>query len=141
MALLDTLLDKFASAEAIWYSSVRVDGRAHLAPIWHAWHDDAAWVVTQSNSVRAQNLAYGNGVSLALPDPMNALILEGRADEAASAMEQIRPVFRAKYDWDIATDAEYGFIIRITPTKLLAWGDHGQGRWRFDAKHREWVAL
>lgn len=129
---LESLLQKFADAEAIWYSSVRPDGRPHLAPIWHVWQANAAWVVTRSSSVRARNLAGNPHVALSLADPMHPLILEGRAAEAVDAVELIRPLFKQKYNWDIATDNEYQFIIRVTPTKLLAWGSHGDGRWRFD---------
>lgn len=138
-ATLDRLLVKFAAAEAIWYASVRPDGRPHLAPIWHVWHADAAWVVTQRSTVRAVNLFGTAGkpgnpyVSLSLADPMNALILEGVAAEAPGAVELIRPAFQSKYDWNIATDADYQCIIRVAPTKLLAWGNHGEGRWRFGA--------
>lgn len=136
--VLAHLLDKFAAADACWYSSVRADGRSHLAPIWHCWHENAAWVVTQRTSVRARNLAHSPSVSLALPDPMNALILEGTAQESPRAVERIRPVFLAKYSWDIATDADYGCVIEITPVKLLAWGEHGEGRWRFDPARNQW---
>ena len=129
---LTGLLDAFAQADACWYGSVRPDGRVHLAPIWFAWHADAAWVVTQRSAVRARNLLHNGSVSLALPDPMNALILEGTAAEAPDALDALRPVFQAKYDWDIATDQDYTFIIRVQPVKLLAWGSHGEGRWRWE---------
>jgi hypothetical protein len=89
-------------------------------------------VVTQREAVRARNLLQNGSVSLALPDPMNALILEGTAEEAPGALESLRPVFQAKYDWDIATDRDYTFIIRVQPVKLLAWGSHGEGRWRWE---------
>lgn len=137
-ASLESLLQSFAAAEAIWYCSVRPDGRPHLAPIWHVWHANAAWVVTQASAVRARNLR-GDGaqpgnphVVLSLADPMNALILEGRAAQANEQVEEIRPAFLAKYNWDIATDRDYQFIIRIAPTKLLARGSHGDARLRFD---------
>lgn len=130
---LTSLMAKFAQADACWYSSVRRDGRVHLAPVWHAWHDDAAWVVTQPGSVRARNLLHSGSVSLALPDPMNALILEGEAAGAPDARDALRPVFQAKYAWDIGTDADYTFIIRVQPVKLMAWGNHGEGRWRWQS--------
>lgn len=139
MSALATLLEKFAAAEACWYSSVRPNGRVHLAPIWHVWLDYAAFVVTQRTSVRARNLAHNRSVSLALPDPMNALILEGTAQESPQAAERIRPLFQAKYNWDIATDADYNCIIRVTPVKLMAWGSHGEGRWLFDAARGAWT--
>ena len=139
--ILTNLLDNFASAPACWFSSVRPNGRVHLAPIWHVWHEDAAYVVTQQSTVRARNLRHNASVSLALPDPMNALVIEGWAAEMPSAASVLRPHFQAKYNWDIANDAGYNCIICITPTKLLAWGDHGEGRWRFDQDARQWSRL
>ena len=73
------LLAKFAAAECCWFGSVRPDGRAHLAPIWHVWHDRRAFVVTRSGAVRTNNVLANPSVSLALPDPMNVLIIEGWA--------------------------------------------------------------
>ncbi|HXF63996.1 MAG TPA: pyridoxamine 5'-phosphate oxidase family protein [Caldilineaceae bacterium] len=125
------LLDKLAQAEACWFSTVRPDGRAHLAPIWHVWHGGRLYVVTQERSVRARNIAHNPAVSIALPDPMNVLILEGTARPAPERRDEIRPLFQAKYNWDISTDTEYDLILEVTPVKLMAWGVDGEGRWRF----------
>lgn len=132
-ATLSALLDKFAQADCCWFSSVRPDGRAHLAPIWHVWHNGRAYVVTPSKSVRARNVAHNVGVSLSLPDPMNVFIIEGNAAPANHMEAVLQPFFKAKYDWDISTDAEYDLILAVTPVKLMAWGAHGEGRWHWDA--------
>jgi hypothetical protein len=126
------LLEKLAQADACWFGSVRPDGRAHLAPIWHVWRAGRVYVVTRAGSVRARNIQHNPAVSLALPDPMNVLILEGTARPAPESEAAIRPLFNAKYDWDISADAAYDLILEITPTKLIAWGADGDGRWRFD---------
>jgi F420H(2)-dependent biliverdin reductase len=130
---LTKLLEKLAQAEACWFSSVRPDGRAHLAPIWHVWDGHRLYVVTQATAVRAANIAHHPAVSVALPDPMNVLILEGRAAFAPEQKEMLRPLFQAKYNWDIGTDADYTTVIEVTPTKLMAWGSDGEGRWSFPA--------
>lgn len=128
---LSTLLEKFAEADCCWFGSVRPDGRAHLAPIWHVWHDGRAYVVTPSQSVRARNVTHNPSVSLALPDPMNVFIIEGTAAPANQMEAVLQPLFKAKYDWDISTDAEYDLVLAVTPVKLMAWGSHGEGRWRW----------
>lgn len=130
-ATLHQLLAKFAQAEACWFSSTRPDGRAHLAPIWHVWHEGCAFVVTQENSVRARNIRRQPNVSLALPDPMNVLIIEGTAYAAPHRLESLQPLFMAKYKWDIRTDEDYRLIVEIRPRKILAWGNDGDGRWAF----------
>jgi hypothetical protein len=124
------LFAQIASAESCWFSSVRPDGRAHLAPIWHVWHGEHVYVVTQSNSVRARNIAHNASVSLALPDPLNAIIVEGEAHFSPGGQAALQPLFMAKYNWDIATDREYDAIIAVTPHKIMAWGNHGTQRWK-----------
>lgn len=134
--ILLRLLEKFAAADTCWVSSVRPDGRAHLAPIWHVWCDSRIYLVTPHGSVRARNISVNPRVSVALPDPMNVLIIEGAARPAPARAAQLQPLFQSKYDWDIATDADYDMIIEIVPRKVMAWGNHGEGRWHFDATGR-----
>jgi general stress protein 26 len=127
---LNAVIAVIAAAPCCWFSSVRPDGRAHLAPIWHIWHQGQVFVVTQSSAVRARNVRHNPHVSLALPDAMNAIIVEGEARFAPEAQSELRPLFLAKYDWDIATDAPYDAIIAVKPQKIMAWGEHGEGRWK-----------
>ena len=138
--VLTRLLEKFAQADCCWFSSTRPDGRAHLAPIWHVWHAGRVYVVTQENSVRAANIAQQPAVSLALPDPMNVLIIEGEARVAAGMTAALRPLYQQKYQWDIDADTDYRLIIEVTPRKVMAWGDDGDGRWRFPAEDDGGVA-
>jgi hypothetical protein len=126
---LEQLIDKFGAADACWFGSVRPDGRAHLAPIWHVVYEGRVYVVTQAQAVRAVNIRLNPGVSLALADTGNALILEGTARPAPELRVALRPLFLAKYDWDIGHDAAYDEVIEVTPRKVLAWGSHGEGRW------------
>ncbi len=130
--LLARLIEAFAVADCCWFASTRPDGRPHLAPIWHGWHNDTAYVVTKAASVRARNIRANPNVSLSLPDPMNVFIIEGIARFAPQAEAEIAPLFQAKYNWDITTDADYDTIIAVEPLRALAWGSHGEGRWQFD---------
>lgn len=131
--ILASLVDKFAKAEACWFSSTRPDGRAHLAPIWHVWHEGKIYVVTQSTAVRSRNIAFQPAVSLSLPDPINVLIVEGTARVTPEQKDALNPLFKAKYNWEFTNDNPYNVIIEVTPTKILAWGADGDGRWHFDA--------
>ena len=126
---LQALLAQFAAAECCWFSSVRPDGRVHMAPIWHIWHAGRIFVVTQSKSVRARNIVHNPSVSAALPDPLNPVIVEGQASFAPDATAALQPLFLAKYNWDIVTDHEYDTVIAVTPHKIMAWGSHGDQRW------------
>ena len=133
--LLVRLLHKFRDAPACWCASVRPNGRVHLAPIWHVVHNDRVYLVTRSSSVRAHNIAANDTISLSMPDPMNALILEGKARSTPEHEAEIQPLFLAKYGWDFSTDADYELILEVTPAKIMAWGDHGEGRWRYGDGH------
>ncbi len=132
--LLAQIVETFAQAEACWFSSTRPDGRAHLAPIWHVWHAGCAYVVTQPNAVRTRNIAHHAGVSLALPDTRNVIIIEGVARTAPEQQDALNPLFKAKYDWEFAHDSSYNVIIEVKPRKVIAWATNGthQGRWVFD---------
>ncbi|MFO7630950.1 MAG: pyridoxamine 5'-phosphate oxidase family protein [Caldilinea sp.] len=131
--VLAALFARFAEADACWFSSVRQDGRAHLAPIWHVVYEDAVYVVTQRTSVRSANIRSSPAVSLALADTSSPLIIEGLAHPAEEMRTSLRPLFLAKYAWDITADAEYDDVIRVIPHKVMAWGDHGEGRWKLEA--------
>jgi general stress protein 26 len=131
--ILARLIEKFAQVEACWFSSTRPDGRAHLAPIWHVWYAGRAYVVTLATAVRTRNIASQPAVSLAHPDAVNALIIEGTARLAPEQKEAIAPLFKAKYNWEFASDNPYNTIIEVTPRKIMAWGSDGDGRWNFDA--------
>jgi gamma-glutamylcyclotransferase (GGCT)/AIG2-like uncharacterized protein YtfP len=127
--VLRGLVDRFAQEQCCWFSSVRPDGRAHSAPIWHVWYQGRAYVVTTAKAVRTANIASNPSVVLTLPDPMNPLILEGWATQTEPMRARLQPLFQAKYNWDIATDAAYAVVIEVTPTRLIAWGQHGEGKW------------
>jgi general stress protein 26 len=130
--ILDRLFTKFAEADACWFSSVRPDGRAHLAPIWHVVYERRIYVVSQETSVRVQNIRRNPSVSLSLPDTSNVLIIEGLARIASERRDQLAAPFRQKYDWDTYADPSYNVFIEVRPTKIMAWGKDGDGRWRFN---------
>jgi general stress protein 26 len=122
---LASIVRRFAESECSWLSSVRRDGRAHAAPIWHVWHRGRVYVVAMTTSVKVRNIASNPNVVVTHPDPLEAIIVEGTARLVEGMTDVLRPHFKHKYDWDIATDEEYGAVIEITPTKLLAWGEEG----------------
>lgn len=136
--LLRTLVKRFADEACCWLSSVRPDGRAHSAPIWHVWYQGRAYVVTGAHTVRATNIAENPSIVITHPDPMNALILEGWATAANHMRALLQPLFLAKYQWDISNAAGYERVLEITPTKLLAWGSYGEGKWSGQDILRVW---
>jgi hypothetical protein len=125
------LHDKLAAAAArlarernIWLATVRAGAaaRPHLAPIWFVWLPEAErlYICTGEHSVKARNLAANPAVVAALEDGDHPLIVEGLARRAEPAAAVVA-AFKAKYDWDITTDGDYGALFEIEPRKVLAW--------------------
>ncbi len=130
--VLRTLVERFAAENCSWLSSVRPDGRVHTAPVWHVWMQGRAYVVTTPNAVKVKNIEANPSIVISHPDPQDPIIIEGWAIEAERMRPVLKPLFQAKYNWDITTDTEYGVVLEITPTKLIAWGQYGAGRWPWE---------
>jgi gamma-glutamylcyclotransferase (GGCT)/AIG2-like uncharacterized protein YtfP len=136
--VLRKLVERFAESECSWLSTVRADGRAHSAPIWHVWYQGRIYFVTTSQAVKTANIARNPAVVLTHPDPVDPIIIEGWATLAQNMRGRLRPFFLEKYKWDLDTDAEYDMVFEVTPIKLMAWGKHGEGRWSSEALFRVW---
>jgi hypothetical protein len=118
-------VQRLAESDCSWLGTVRPDGRVHSAPIWHIWHRGRLYVVTKPSAVKVGNIRTNPNVVITHPDPHAAIILEGKARLVTGIENELRPLFKAKYDWDIVTDEAYSTVVEITPTKLLSWGDEG----------------
>jgi general stress protein 26 len=126
---LHALVQRLAESDCCWFSSVRPDGRAHSVPIWHVWHLGRVYIITDPKSVKVANIRHHPAVVVTHPDPLNPIIVEGVAQLAPDRLADISARFQAKYDWDPSQDAQYGAVLEITPSKLMAWGKYGEGRW------------
>lgn len=127
--LADTL-ERFATAECSWLTTVRPIGRPHAAPVWHIWTNGCVYVVTVPTAVKVENIRHNPHVVLTHPDPLSAIIIEGQAAFTDHLAGPLRPFFQQKYDWDIVADEDYQTIIEIAPLKVLAWGEEGAGQRR-----------
>ena len=129
--VLQTLINRFAESDCSWLSTVRPNGRLHSAPIWHVWLAGKAYVVTVETAVKVPNIRHNPSVTITHPDPKDVVIIEGTASFAPEKREALKPMLKAKYDWDLddSEEAPYNTIIEIRPTKVIAWGKYGEGRW------------
>jgi PPOX class probable F420-dependent enzyme len=129
-ALVD-LLQHLSDCAHIWLATVRPDGRPQLTPVWQVWHDGRVYVSTRSETVKVANLRSNPQVALATneDDPDDGLLLEGVAALRAELRDQIEPLFSRKYEWLLNTRPDHDVLIEITPIKLIAWGQFGEGRW------------
>lgn len=109
---------RLAQARNIWLATVRPDGRPHLVPIWFVVDDDRWYICTSPGSVKARNLQANPRVALALEDGDNPYVVEGVARQVQPS-ESVAQRFKAKFDWDITTDADYGAVFEITVTRQV----------------------
>jgi uncharacterized pyridoxamine 5'-phosphate oxidase family protein len=116
---------RLSRESTIWLSTVRSDGRPHLAPLWYVWVNGKLYVCTGRETQKFANLVQNQNVALALPDAANVIIIEGEAHTAERALiEPLAEHFYHKYEWDFRYDDTADWrLIEITPFKIMAWGD------------------
>lgn len=115
-------LQKLQTQQVIWFSSVRGDGRPHLAPIWFVWHAGKIYVSTDPKSVKSKNIRRDGRVALALEDGVKPVICEGIARPLPPPYDNgLKAAFFAKYEWDLDTEQQYNDLIEITPVKWMMW--------------------
>jgi hypothetical protein len=109
----------------IWLATTRPEGRPHLVPIWHVWHQGKIYISTGGDSVKMRNIRHQPHVALSLPDAMDVVLVEGIARPAPELNDELAPHFIQKFDWDFREDSEYGGLVQVTPAKILTWqGDY-----------------
>jgi len=107
-----------SEAANVWLASVRPDGRPHLVPIWFVLEGERWYVCTSPHSVKARNLKANPAVSLALEDGTHPYVVEGQARSVAMT-DSLAAKFKAKYDWDIMSDAQNTELIEVTVSRHL----------------------
>ena len=105
--------ERVEEAKNVWMATVRPDGRPHLVPVWYVVDGGRWYFCTAPGSVKARNLTRNPQVALALEDGSNPVIVEGEA-QPVSPSAAIVDKFKAKYDWDITTDAHYSAVYEVT---------------------------
>lgn len=138
-----------ASAELLWLSTVRPDGRPHVTPLIAVWLEGAIYFATGPGERKAKNLA--QNPSCVLTTGCNRLhagvdlVLEGEAvlvdDE--DRLRALATAYVDKYGSDWTFDVRDGafahpgggravvFELRPTTAFGFAKAPYGQTRWRF----------
>lgn len=128
--------EQLTSAGAYWLVTSGSE-IPHPRPVWGIWHSDALFLSIGSPRLAAGAVA-GRPVTVHLGSVNDVVIVEGTAGGTADDA-QLLDAYNQKYDWDY-TVAEYGPLVRITPSKVIAWrsggwagreGFQAASRWRF----------
>lgn len=116
-------------------STVRADGRPHVAPIWFVLDGDDLLFNTWHTSVKAKNMLRDNRVSICVDDekpPFAFVIVEGTAVLLDNPPDNLHWATQIGGRYMGPDQAEaFGkrngvageFLVRVTPTKIIAQKD------------------
>lgn len=142
------VVDVLTSSEMFWLSTVRRDGRPHVAPLPAMWLDGALHFCTGPEEQKAKNLE--SNPACILTTGTNHfrsgldVVVEGAAvrvtDEAR--LERLAGLWKSKLDWLFpvaggafqSTEGGPVPVFGVAPTKVLAFGKgspYSQTRYRF----------
>jgi general stress protein 26 len=137
------------SAELFWLSTVRSDGRPHVAPLPAVWHESRLHFCTGDDEQKAVNIERNPRVVLTTGNDRWKegldVVVEGNAVriDDDSKLKVLADLWRSKYsgDWDYEVgngvfihgeDAE-AIVFEVAPAKVLSFakGHFAQTRYRF----------
>jgi nitroimidazol reductase NimA-like FMN-containing flavoprotein (pyridoxamine 5'-phosphate oxidase superfamily) len=79
--------ERLISSHDFWLASASADGLPHLMPVWAVWHDDLLWFSSSNGSRKARNLAAQSWCSLATDNPLEPVVVQGRARRVTDPAE------------------------------------------------------
>jgi general stress protein 26 len=136
-----------ASAEMFWLTTVRADGRPHVAPLPAIWDAGALHIATGAHEQKARNLAHDPRCVLTTgtPDFRSGLdvVVEGVAERVRDhdRLRHLAGLWKSKLDWDFGvgdgvfldneSDGHGAIVLAIRPRKVLAFGKNPYTQTRF----------
>ena len=114
-----------------------MSGRPHPRPVWGVWHDDRLHLSIGTPALR-QALADDPVITIHLESGTDVVIVEGEVTDSTIDGGLVAAYDR-KYDWSYDV-AEYGPLMVVAPSKILAWQADGwagrrsfrrSGTWKF----------
>jgi nitroimidazol reductase NimA-like FMN-containing flavoprotein (pyridoxamine 5'-phosphate oxidase superfamily) len=142
------------NAGIFWLSTVRPEGRPHVAPLIAVWLDGALYFATGDGEQKAKNLANNTRVTITtgrntLTDGLD-LVVEGEAAVVTedAKLRRVADAYVAKYGDGWRLPGLDGVVVfEVTPTTAFGFGrgdakspppggGFSQTRWRFKAGQR-----
>ncbi len=71
--------ERLSRSHDFWLATVTPDGAPHLMPVWAVWHQGQLWFSSGNGSRKARNLAVQPRCSLATDNPLEPVVVHGRA--------------------------------------------------------------
>jgi Pyridoxamine 5'-phosphate oxidase len=114
---------RLEAATQYWVATTRADGRPHAVPVDGLWLDDVWYWGGSPRTVHVRTARANPAVAMHLPDPTQAVVVEGTAGEATPAPaldERLIQASRAKYGYAPPTGTYRG-ALALRPRLVLAW--------------------
>ncbi len=101
--------ERLASSHDYWLSTVRPDSRPHAMPVWAVWMEDSVWFSSGGMSRKARNLAANPWAVITTDDPLEPVVVEGRAllvspTHEHSAIDRFAKALNSKYDTEYSLE-------------------------------------
>ena len=80
-------LERLTRSHDFWLATVTPQGVPHLMPVWAVWHQDALWFSSGNGSRKARNIGGEPRCSLSTDNPLEPVIVHGRAHRVTAADE------------------------------------------------------
>ena len=134
-----------AQARNYWLTTVRPEGKPHVAPVWGARLDDALYICTSDRSRKARNFALEPRCCVNVDSETLQIVVEGRVSRASdeAILRRVGDTYGSKYGWPMTpkdgslTDAQgnSGPVYLIQPDVVFGYGffegAYTATRWRF----------
>ena len=108
-----------------WLATVMPCGAPHLMPVWAVWHEGRLWFSSSNGSRKARNLANEPRCSLSTDDPLEPVVVRGRAQRVTNQVELERMLLaeNAKYGTDYGidmVDPAFNSVFALRPDWVFA---------------------
>jgi hypothetical protein len=94
--------DRLTRSRNYWLATVTPSGAPHLMPVWAVWQENGLWFSSARDSRKARNLASEARCTLSTDDPLEPVVVAGRARRIVdpAPLERMLGAENAKYGTD-----------------------------------------
>jgi pyridoxamine 5'-phosphate oxidase-like protein len=98
--------ERLARSRGYWFTTMRPDGRPHVAVVWGVWLHDAFYFGTIASSRKARNLAANPNCVVCPEQTDEAVILEGVAEQVIDPTQRthFHDAYATKYQEELDPD-------------------------------------